>query len=156
MKKSINKILTILALTLFSTVGMAQTLTLNAIKQAVVVDKKKYVSPEYKGKSYVFSLGIAVNSKGLIDTIVHSESPLFSTNLIDMKKVALQLKSDKNTFTDHKNKFLFILVHLKRGDDIKIKSPMSLDKDWVNLITNNETVRKGRKITFLDPILIVI
>lgn len=137
--------------------SLAQSDVLNhALKKLIVVNDKLYLSPEFKGKSYMFSIGIGVSDNGIADTVFRSENEIFDTKLINFEKVATQMKKDKKLFNDYKGKFLVLTINLERWDEKQNKTVKQFDPRWGALVKDAKKIQPDRQLVTLTPLLIVI
>jgi|GEM_PF-5150479 len=131
----------------------AQTPIVDAIKKSLEIDKKSYPTDF----AYTFSVGVATNKEGGIDTIIHSKNEAFSSSLLNFETFSSNLKKHQHKFAGYKNEFIFILIRLQRGGDNKnITNTVEETKNWMQLIWDIEEMNADRKLVFLDPILIYL
>lgn len=131
----------------------AQAPVVDAIKKSLEIDKKNYPVDF----TYTFSIGVATNKKGGIDTIIHSKNEAFSSSLLNFETFSNNLKKHKHEFEDYKNEFIFILIRLQRGGDKNnMTNTFESTQNWMRLIRNIQELQADRKLVFLDPILIYL
>lgn len=131
----------------------SQTPVANAIKKSLEIDKKNYPIDF----AYAFSVGVAINKEGAIDTIIHSKNEAFSSSLLNFETFSSNLKKYQHQFSDYKNEFIFILIRLQRGGDKKnITNTFESVQNWMKLIRNIQEIQGDKKLVFLDPILIYL
>lgn len=131
----------------------SQTPIVDAIKKSLEIDKKSYPSDF----AYTFSVGVATNKEGGIDTVIHSKNEAFSSSLLNFETFSSNLKKHQHKFAGYKNEFIFILIRLQHGGDNKnITNTFESTQNWMKLIRNIQELQADRKLVFLDPILIYL
>ena len=131
----------------------SQTPIVDAIKKSLEIDKKSYPGDFV----YTFSVGIAINKKSKIDTIIRSKSEAFSSSLLNFETFSSNLKKYQHKFSGYKNEFIFILIRLQSGGDNKnIANSVESNRNWMQLIRDIQEIQGERNLVFLDPILIYL
>jgi hypothetical protein len=152
-----KKIMLCLVLTLLMGSAIAQEQEVaTIIKNSISVDKKAFMLPEYKGKNFVFTIGIGIDANGKIDTMLHSESLVFSNKLIGFKKIKSGIIKNEKKFAGYANQFLLLTINLMRGDEDPKSYPDLKDRAWMELMMKSNELQPGKKMITLEPILLVI
>ncbi len=120
------------------------------LNNLVMVDRKLYLSEEYKDKSYIFCIAMEVGKSGQVENVVFSnKAELFMGRLIDFPKIKTKLMNERNLFKSFKNQFLVLPIFIVRGDS---KIAMNLDEMeelWKGMI--DDLKREERNATLLLP-----
>ena len=120
------------------------------LNNLVMVDRKLYLSNDYKDKSYVFCIAVEIGKSGQVENVVLSnKAELFTGRLINFPKIKSKLMSERDLFKSFKNQFLILPIFIVRGDS---KTSMNLDEMeelWKGMI--DDLKRNKQKPTLLLP-----
>jgi len=113
----------------------AQKIIDDFFNNLVMVDRKLYLSEEYKDKAFMFCIGIQVSNSGQVKNVVFSDkSQLFLGRLIDFPKIESKLRYEKTLFKNYRGQFLILPIFITRGDSKWMSNLDEMEQLWKGMI----------------------
>lgn len=125
------------------------------ILNSLHVNEKKYLSDEYKGRNFLFSVAFGTDRKGLVDTILYDRNIMGLNEIVDFGSFKNNLTKENTSLINHKNKFFVAYVYLSRGFDEPITNGEILMSSWINLNKGFSKAQANRALVLLSPILMI-
>ncbi|MFA6275422.1 MAG: hypothetical protein WC622_01660 [Pedobacter sp.] len=128
------------------------------LHKVINVDNRFFFSGKFYEKALFFTINMAVNEKGVIDSVLFSDEKNEDLiQLFDLPKISRELKKNKTDFVEHKNEILVLMVMISRGDDyfLSFNNGEQIVNNWKQIsLTANKIKGTNRKQVFLTPVLI--
>lgn len=128
----------------------------NSLFKLIKLDNELFYSDKYFEKGFVFSVHMAVNRKGVIDSVTFSHFRNDDlSKLVDFDKIKTGLMQNKKDFRKYKKEVLILIVVIIRGDYgmTILNNGNQIKENWMNIISSTRSF-PNRKQIFLGPMLI--
>lgn len=109
----------------------------------VMVDRKLYLSEDYRGSAYVFCVGMSIDTKGQVEKVVFSDkSKLFLGRLVNFADIEMKLKNEKQLFKSFNRQFLVLPIFIMRGDSKNAVNLDEMEMLWKGMISDVKKINR--------------